>query len=82
MKNPVKKNTMNFHEFQALNESDQFTMVVGGLPKAIWQDNEHLIFLQQVNNFFVEVTCNIERSKIIAMKPVEEYCSSEQRNPF
>jgi hypothetical protein len=64
---------MNFHEFLALNESDQFAMVVGGLPKEIWQDNEHLIFLQQVNNFFVEVTCNIEKSKIIAIKPVETY---------
>lgn len=68
---------MTYTEYQSLDEAEQLNIVIGSQSIATREENEHIVLLSMVSDFFVEVYFDMEKTQVAAIRPIKSFSKLE-----
>ena len=68
---------MTYIEYQSLDEAEQLNIVIGSRSISTREEDEYIVLLSMVNDFFVEVYFDIEETRVAAIRPIKSFSSLE-----
>ena len=68
---------MNFAEFQSLCVSDQLKIVIDNHPLMLREEGTFTVLLNKVEDFYVEIYFDMNKTKVLFIKGIESFNSLE-----